>query len=108
MTLTNNDNKPPMRVVRQHTWGALLIYRRIPLAKTQRNAEELPSTGSGTVNEVCCPLSVVYKKNASMLFTNINAFFSCWLLAIGLGCWPLNQRSKALAQKPKALVLINH
>lgn len=21
----NNDNRPPMRVVRQHTWGALLI-----------------------------------------------------------------------------------
>ena len=88
MTLTNNDNKPPMRVVRQHTWGALLIYRRIPLAKTQRNAEELPSTGSGS-----------YKKTRQCYSQTLTRF-----LAVGLGLLAVEPKKfKSLSSKAKSL-----
>ena len=66
----------------------------------------IPSTGSGTVEKVCCPLSVDYKKNASMFPANckqtLTRFLTVgyWLLAVEL-LW-FN------SQWPKALVSINH
>ena len=88
MTLINNDNKPPMRVVRQHTWGALLIYRRIPLAKTQRTQRN------------CLRQALVHiKKRINVIITNINAFFSCWLLAVE------PKKFKSLSSKAKSLSL---